>query len=44
LVLQIASTFAFCCLACRTASSVSAVSPDREIAITSVLRSSTGSR
>ena len=28
LVLQMASTRAFCCLACRTASSVSAVSPD----------------
>ena len=36
-MLQIASTLAFCSLACRTASSVSAVSPDCEIATTSVL-------
>ncbi len=32
-MLQIASTLAFCSLACRTASRVSAVSPDCEIAI-----------
>ena len=43
-MLQIASTLAFCALACRTASSVSAVSPDCEMATTSVLRSKTGSR
>ncbi|CKV09206.1 Uncharacterised protein [Mycobacterium tuberculosis] len=43
-MLQIASTLAFCSLACRTASSVSAVSPDCEIATTKVLRSNTGSR
>ncbi|CPZ95945.1 Uncharacterised protein [Mycobacteroides abscessus] len=44
LVLQTASTLAFCSLACRTASNVSAVSPDWEMATTSVLRSKTGSR
>jgi hypothetical protein len=44
LVLQIASTRAFCSLAWRSAIRVSIVSPDCEIATTSVERSSTGSR
>ena len=44
LVLQIASTRAFCSLAWRSAISVSIVSPDCEIATTRVDRSSTGSR
>jgi hypothetical protein len=39
-----AMTQAFCARACRTASSVSAVSPDCETAMTSVLRPRTGSR
>ena len=44
LVLQMASTLAFWVLACWTASKVSAVSPDCEMAITSVWLSKTGSR
>ena len=44
LVLQIASTRAFCSLAWRSAISVSIVSPDWDTATTSVDRSSTGSR
>ena len=44
LVLQMASTRAFCSFAWRSAIRVSMVSPDWEIATTSVERSSTGSR
>ena len=45
LVLQMAAApLAFWALAWRTASRVSAVSPDWEMAITSVARSRTGSR
>ncbi len=44
LVLQTASTLAFCRRACRIASRVSIVSPDWLTATTSVSRSSTGSR
>ena len=44
LVLQIASTRAFCSRACRSAIRVSIVSPDWQMATTSVERSSTGSR
>ena len=43
-VLQIASTRAFCARACRSAIKVSIVSPDWEMAMTKVDRSSTGSR
>jgi len=44
LVLQMASTRAFCSFAWRSAISVSMVSPDCEIGITRVDRSNTGSR
>ena len=44
LALQMASTLAFCSLACRSAISVSIVSPDWLTTTTSVERSSTGSR
>jgi len=43
-VLQMASTFAPCSRACRTAMIVSIVSPDWEIATTSVFSLTTGSR
>ena len=44
LVLQMDSTLAFCSRACRSAIRVSIVSPDCEIATTSVRAVSTGSR
>ena len=44
LALQMASTRAFCSLAWRSAISVSIVSPDWLMTMTSVERSSTGSR